>query len=267
MKLLKFWFCLAVIGSVLGASSCDCKGKGTVLVDEACQGVLGQQVGRDQTCSDSTECADHHACAAAKNKAGILCCVFADRKCETEADCCPGQTCNAGRKKCFDKWSPCENDLDCGDTGDRFCEVYSDSYGTSKRCKFKPCGPAGVCPEGQSCFQNECLAGLPCKGECEGGKGCVTSSDSCQDYAVPTGRPMAACPMTCKPGFIATFKDPKNIWDSCDLPAVACVCAELPGLKSEDLGRFSAIAAVPGKALYVSHYDGHYGDTSLRGLI
>jgi len=34
--------------------------------------------------------------------------------------------------------------------------------------------------------------------------------------------------MTCNAGFIATFLDPTNIWDSCNLPAVRCLCAALP---------------------------------------
>ena len=50
--------------------------------------------------------------------------------------------------------------------------------------------------------------------------------------------------MTCTAGFIATFKDARNIWDSCNLPSVQCVCAELPGLQSNDLGRFSFVPIV-----------------------
>ncbi len=96
----------------------------------------------------------------------------------------------------------------------------------------------------QSCFQGECLTDLPCGGTCDPGKGCVPDIDRCQDYSMPTGRADAACPMTCNAGFIASFKDDTNIWDSCNLPAVKCVCAELPPLRSEDLGRFSALAAV-----------------------
>ncbi len=253
----KFWLALSLC---VVTSACKCNGNGVKPTDQTCRGVAGQQVGHDEACVDSAECGDHFTCGAPKDKAGVLCCVFTDRKCVTEADCCPGQTCPPERKKCFDKFLSCETDVDCGEKGDRFCEVYSDVYGTSSRCKYKTCGALGACPEGQSCFSNECLTDLPCGGTCEAGKGCVTDSDRCQDYTQPTGRPTAACPMTCNAGFLATFKDPKNIWDSCNLPLVKCVCAELPGLKSEDLGRFSAIAAEAGKGLYVSEYDGQYGD-------
>ena len=253
-------FRLALSVLVFATSACKCGSPGIKIVDESCKGVSGQQVGRDSSCTASSECADHFTCAGSKDKPEALCCVFADRKCSTEADCCPGQTCPADRKKCFDKFLSCVTDVDCGEKGDRFCEVYTDNYGSSSRCKFKACGSFGACPEGQSCFQGECMADLPCSGSCEAGKGCVTDIDRCQDYSKPTDRPMAACPMTCNAGFIATFKDPKNLWDSCDLPTVKCLCAELPGLRSEDLGRFSAMAAQAGKGLYVSEYDGQFGD-------
>ncbi len=260
----KLWLVLSF--GVLTAAGCNCKGGGIKPIDDTCKGVSGQQIGRDATCVANADCGDHFACAAPKDKPAVLCCVFADRKCATEADCCPGQTCPADRKKCFDKFLSCETDVDCGEKGDRFCQAYSDVYGNSSRCKFKPCGALGECPDGQSCFQNQCLAELPCAGNCESGKGCVADIDRCQDYANPTGRTKTpdgtpvACPMTCNAGFLATFKDPTNIWDSCTLPTVACVCAELPGLTSEDLGRFSAITAESSKGLYISEYDGQYGD-------
>jgi hypothetical protein len=249
--------CLSVVvGSTQG---CSC-GKAPIKPTDVCLGVAGAQADRTIACEDNTECADHFACRDVKDKEGVKCCVFVDRACATEADCCPGQTCPADRKKCFDKYLSCTVDADCGDKGDRFCEVYTDTYGSSSRCRFRTCGALGQCPEGQSCFQGECMAGLPCGGACESGKACVPSIDRCQDYLSPTGRPEAACPMTCAPGFIATFTDSRNIWDACNLLAVRCACAELPGLVSSDLARYSAIAAEPGRALYVSAYDGQYGD-------
>ncbi len=249
----------AGVAILVFAGACKCSEPPLNKTDQ-CKGVSGVQADKLSTCADNAECADHFACAALKDQPGLQCCVFQDRKCTTEADCCPGQTCPADRKKCFDKYLACERDADCGDKGDRFCEVYTDTYGTSSRCRFKPCGAVGECPEGQSCFQGECMADLPCQGTCEPGKACVPSIDRCQDYASPTDRPQAACPVTCNAGFIATFKDPRNIWDACILPDVQCVCAELPGLHSGDLGRFSAIAADPGKGVFVSEYDGEYGD-------
>jgi hypothetical protein len=240
-------------------AGCTC-GKTPIVQKDQCLGVSGAQADRTDPCTDNTDCASHFGCKEPKDKAGVTCCIFVDRACSTEADCCEGQTCPADRKKCFDKFIACEKDADCGDKGDSVCEVYTDTYGTSSRCRHKACGSLGECPDGQGCFQGECIAGLPCDGTCAAGTACVPSVNRCQDYSHPTDRTTAACPMTCNPGYIGTFKDNRNLWDSCDLAAVQCVCAELPGLASNDLGRFSAVAADPGKALYVSAYDGQYGD-------
>lgn len=251
----------AAVSLFVIASSCKCGGN-PIKPTDVCLGVAGAQADRTNACETNDECAEHFGCKDVKDKEGVKCCVFQDRACTTEADCCPGQTCPADRKKCFDKYLSCTTDKDCGDKGDRFCEVYTDTYGSSSRCRFRPCGALGECPEGQACFQGECMADLPCGGSCEAGKACVPSIDRCQDYASPSDpkRAQAACPVSCMPGFIGTFQDPRNLWDSCNLAAVKCVCAELPGLVSGDLARFSAIAAQPGQALFVSAYDGQYGD-------
>ncbi len=243
---------------------CRCSDNHLVSKD-VCIGVDLLEPGHPDSCGLNSECGDHYACSAVKDRPNLTCCVFADRKCTTEADCCPGETCPADIKTCHDKWLSCNIDADCGDKGDQVCEVFDDHYATpgtvEKRCRFKVCAALGDCPAGQSCFQGECLADLPCGGSCEAGKACVPSINRCQDYTTPTGRTEAACPMSCAPGFIATFKDSRNIWDGCNLPEVKCVCAELPGLSSEDLGRFSAIAADPAKnEVLVSAYDGQYGD-------
>lgn len=241
---------------------CQCRDPGIKPLP-ACMGQSGVQADFLDRCEMSSQCADHFNCARVSRDSDLTCCVFGDRRCETEADCCPGQTCNA-QKRCFDRRTECNMDSDCGDRGDRFCEPWNDPVAPDKRCQFHACGPLGECPDGQSCFNGECMAGLPCEGTCEAGKGCVSIIDRCQDYTSPTGRPMNACPMTCGPGFIATFeKLHTNIWDTCSLPAAKCICAELPGLRSEDLGRFSALAVDPGKALWASTYDGQYGDLAV----
>lgn len=238
---------IALLG-LFGCHSCD----GTTVSKDLCQGVEGVEDGHPDPCTDNSSCGDHFACKSPKDKPDVQCCMFEDRKCATEADCCPGQTCPTDRKKCFDKYLACDTDADCGDKGDRFCEQWTDSYGTSSRCRFHACGPLGECPDGQSCFKGECLAGLPCNGACEAGKACVPSVDRCQSYA---------CPVSCNEGFIATFSDNRNIWDSCNLPEEKCECAELPSLHSSDLGRFSALTADSSQqAVFVSMYDGEYGD-------
>jgi hypothetical protein len=87
----------------------------------------------------------------------------------------------------------------------------------------------------------------------------VPTLDRCQAYAAPP-RAGAACPVSCGPGFIGAFADGRNLWDACTLPAVACVCAELPPLQPGDLGRDSSLAAVPGDGVYVSSYEAVFGD-------
>ncbi len=139
---------LALLPLALSLAGCDCKGKPLKKVDE-CKDVTGVQPDNVQACTDGAQCAQHYACAAPKGSA-VQCCIFADRACVTEADCCPGQTCPSDRKKCFDKFLECTTDADCGDNGDRFCVPYTDSYGTSNRCRFKTCGSLGECADGLS---------------------------------------------------------------------------------------------------------------------
>jgi hypothetical protein len=66
--------------------------------------------------------------------------------------------------------------------------------------------------------------------------------------------------MSCTTGFIATFADTRDLWDRCTLPNAKCVCAELPALVSNDLGRFSSLASNGADGLMASMYDGKYGD-------
>ena len=235
-----------------GGGGCRCQSE-PVVPAERCRGIEGVEEGHWDVCSDGrTTCGDHFACTAVDGRPDLSCCLFADRKCNTEADCCPGQTCPADKKKCFDKYLECTTDADCGPGGDRVCEEWKDSYGSSRRCRLRVCAAAGDCPKEQWCFQGECVASLPCGGRCDPGKACVPEIDRCQSFA---------CPATCAPGFIATFSDNRNLWDTCNLPAAACTCAELPPLRSSDLGRFSALAVdATERSVFVSHYDGEYGD-------
>lgn len=254
-------FSLALGVLAMSVAACDCKGPG--ITKDQCKDVVGVEANNTTACTTSAQCGDHYSCKTPMKDAAFMCCVLGDRPCTTEGDCCPGQTCNDTRKLCFDKTVECSTDPDCGDKGDRFCEDWTDRFGTTKRCRFHTCSSIGECPEGQSCFQGECMAQLPCEGACPTGQGCVPTIDRCQDYSKPTGREMAACPMSCNAGFIATFNDARNIWDTCNLPPVKCVCAELPALRSEDLGRFSALTIDPGKNLWASTYDGQFGDLAV----
>ncbi len=241
------WLFLSLFGVL---SACRCGGP-PITDSKPCEGVANVAPDRFDACSEESDCGDHYACQEVKDRGGLMCCTRQDRRCNTEADCCPGQTCPSDRKKCFDRFLECDTDADCGDSGDRFCEVWTDLYGTTNRCVFRGCGELGQCPEGQACFQGQCMANLPCEGTCPSGAACVPSSERCQEYA---------CAVSCDPGFLATFVDNTNIWDTCNLPAVDCTCAELPPLQSHDLGRHSAIGTVAEGQIFISHYDGQYGD-------
>lgn len=252
------FYLIAVVSVWFSVAGCKCESR--IRSINPCEGVKNVQPDKLTACSANSECADHYQCGEVKDR-GLSCCTIFDRKCATEADCCPGQICLKERKICFDEFVECESDASCGSEGDRFCESYTDTYGTTKRCQLRACSPLGECPEGQSCFQGQCVAGLPCGGACEAGHGCVATTDRCQNYQDPKGREAAACPMSCAIGYMATFKDNRNLWDRCALPEVGCVCAELPPIRSNDLGRFSAIASDAARnQVWVSAYDGTYGD-------
>ena len=193
----------------------------------SCSEVAGLQA-YSVACVDSSGCPDHFECTTVNRNTNLKCCVFVERRCATEADCCPGQACLGDRRTCFDRFVACNKDADCGAAGDRFCRFYYQPNGTSGRCTLNVCSATVACPVGQACFQGQCLAGPPCDGWCQPGTGCVTDRNRCQDYASPTARQSSACPMTCNAGFIATFTDPTNLWDGCNLPAVRCTCAALP---------------------------------------
>ncbi len=247
---------LAATLALLTLVQCQCR-ENPVNKADACRDVPKVQADQLGACNATSDCGEHYGCLPVKDVQGLSCCVKEDRKCSTEAECCPGQTC-VGGGRCFDKFMSCTTDADCGERSDLFCEPWTDFFKPEKpelRCRFKTCGAGGACPEGQSCFQNECMVELPCGGTCAAGEGCVPSGG-------PNGRCQAfACPASCAPGFIATFKDSRNLWDTCTLAAVGCECAELPRLQSYDFGRYSALSAdAPKGELLVSAYDGQYGD-------
>lgn len=242
----RLWPLLALIA----LTDCTCRGA----PGRECEAVANVQSDQQGACTASSQCNEHYACSAAPDDASLMCCLLVDRACQTEADCCPGQRCPSDRNKCFDRYLACDTDADCGDLGDRFCETWTDAYGTSQRCRLRACGEGGSCADGQSCFSGECIADVPCGGGCPAGKACIPSTNRCQAYD---------CAQSCEVGFISTFKDTRDIWDKCALPAVGCACAELPPLRSNDLGRFSAIAS-SGTLAWVSTYDGQYGDLVVR---
>src|SRR5687768_13992326 len=104
---------VALALALLPLVQCNCRENPFSKVD-ACKDVAGVQSDALASCASSDECGDHYACAPIKERDGLSCCVRQDRKCSTEADCCPGQACPSDRKRCFDKYVSSEKDLDCG---------------------------------------------------------------------------------------------------------------------------------------------------------
>jgi len=235
---------------------CHCNSQ--LLVSQACANQAHVQPTHLAACVDGGDCGDHYTCTNAT--ATLKCCTFADRGCSTDADCCPGQQCNPNARKCFDKFLDCAQggNAACGNPdggGDLVCQSWTDAYETTYRCVYAPCDAQGNCPAGRSCFRGQCLSSLPCGGACPAGAACVPEAGNggwCQKFA---------CPASCAPGFIATFSDTIHIWDTCNLRTESCLCQELPPLHSNDLGRFSSLAADALHAnVLVSQYDGQYGD-------
>jgi len=220
--------------------------------DSDCNSQKDNQPDHPGACTATSECGEHYGCNPNPADPSVTCCLFTDRACSADTDCCPGQTCSTDKRKCFDQVLECKSDADCGDQGDRFCTTYTDHYGTGQRCEYHACAADQSCPSDQSCFNGVCLATLPCDGSCPTGTACVAETNKCQ---------ATTCAVSCQAGFISAFSDQTNVWDACDLPAVDCTCSELPALTSNDMGRDSAIAADTGaQALLVSSYDGQYGD-------
>ena len=83
---------------------------------------------------------------------------------------------------------------------------------------------------------------------------CITATNYCS----PSPK-VATCQRTCPTGQMLVLHDPNNIFDTCDLATETCDCISLPPLVVHDVARHSGLATA-GTSLYVSAYDGEYGD-------
>ncbi len=207
-------------------------------------------------CTTDADCPEHECCQAGAAGAAATC-AFCPRACTDDTQCCPGQTCNETLGRCFDKFDECVTDEDCG-REDRVCVPYTNDQGqTTQRCDFRSCASDAECVTGQRCFSERCIGAPPCGGGCDAGEVCVLANDRCQ--------PDPDCTVAaCGGGFLMVYDDPDNVYDdaSCAAP-LACGCVELPPLTSDDMARWAASAAANGK-LFVSAYDGQYGDLVLH---
>ncbi|MHB1844030.1 MAG: hypothetical protein ACYCWW_04225 [Deltaproteobacteria bacterium] len=245
----------------------------------------GADAGQEGTCADHTVCDAIHKTDPDYSKgSGCYKCYFEPRACVGDKDCCPGQRCGQSVGVCFDCYnvdqsgscgtSDCTSDDQCVQLlgPGHVCSGFTEPDGgpqiqgeqPSRRCSYPTCKTSSDCPAGSTCFPTGaaptgyCVIAPPCAGSCPAGSACAVTDDLCS--AVNPTRP--GCSQSCAPGTMLVYTDqsvPTGVYDSCDLPAVSCDCATLPPLHSDDLGRYSSLAAQNGQ-VWVSAYDGQYGD-------
>ena len=87
---MRFAHKLLVLVLCFVAVNCTCPG-GVIVRKDKCVGVSGVQSDFPDSCDDMSACGEHYACKDVKEKEGLKCCVFLDRACTTEADCCPAE--------------------------------------------------------------------------------------------------------------------------------------------------------------------------------
>jgi hypothetical protein len=211
--------------------------------------LAGAGCSSDQDCIDQNGGIDRWFCDQTKSPPT---CALHPKQCDTAADCCPAQVCNAQGHYCFDKYTPCTVDGSCPAQG-QVCKTIG-VFASGMGCTFNKCGTASSCNPGLSCFNNYCVGEPPCNGGCGQGKVCITATNLCS----PAPK-HASCQQSCASGKILVLTDPDNIFDTCKPDAERCECDSLPPLQVTDVARYSSIAA-SGQYLYVSAYDGQYGD-------
>jgi len=178
-------------------------------------------------------------------------CAEKPQSCDTAADCCPSQVCNQQGHFCADKFTPCTGAGSCPVQGQVCQEIGVFPHGQG--CTFQPCGAGGACGTGTICFNQFCVGEPPCGGGCRDGKVCVTETNSC---SLPPKDP--SCSVSCPNGKELVLGNPTNIFDTCTQPGT-CECDTLPPLQVHDVARHSSMTS-SGSSLYVSTYDGEYGD-------
>ncbi len=224
-------------------SGCDCKGL-----------FVRQRAPCDGRCD-----ARHQVC---NTKVDPEVCVNVPRVCNNDADCCPSQKCNT-QGVCLDKYTTCTADSTCTASG-QFCTPLGvDPAGQG--CTFKSCDATTPCADNDACFNGFCVGEAPCQGGCRNGTVCVTASNLCFPLDNDRTKWPTGCEQTCQTGFMLVLQNPHNVFDSCDMSLRQCSCVELPPLRLGDDARHSSLA-VSEQTLWVSAYDGTYGDLVVHRL-
>ena len=229
---------LAAMICCVSISGCKC---GSKVQSDGCSS--------DQECIDQNGGLDRWFCDTTKAPPA---CALHPKQCDTSADCCPAQVCNAQGHYCFDKYSPCTVDGSCPAQG-QVCKTIG-VFPSGNGCTFEKCSAGNACGAGTSCFNGYCVGEPPCNGGCGGGKVCVTATNLCS----PAPKD-ATCSQTCASGKILVLKDPNNIFDICRPDTESCECDSLPPIQTRDVSRYSSMTSFQ-QNLYVSAYDGEHGD-------
>jgi hypothetical protein len=213
--------------------------------------VTGVGCSSDDDCRAQFNGSDRAFCDQSKNPPE---CALHPKQCDTAADCCPAQVCNAQGHYCFDKYLPCTQDGSCPAQGEVCKEIGVFAKGLG--CTFNKPDPTGACPAGTNVFNKYCVGEPPCNGGCKNTASpvCITATNLCS----PAPKD-ASCAQTCPSGKILVLQDPTNIFDTCNNAAERCECDSLPPLQVRDVARHSSMTA-SGQNLFVSAYDGEHGD-------
>jgi hypothetical protein len=213
-------------------------------------------------CGSDQDCIDQHGGDSrwyCDTKVDPHLCTEAARDCDTSADCCPSQICNLQGHFCVDKVTQCSGPGSCTVAG-QICA----SIGVrppAQGCTFNKCSSTGTCADASTvCFNGYCVGQPPCNGGCPDLSGqhqvCVTATSLCSPAPKDSS---GSCAVSCATGQMLVLHDPDNIFDTCSLSNESCDCVALPPLVVRDVSRHSGLA-LSGANLYVSAYDGAYGD-------
>ncbi len=179
-------------------------------------------------------------------------------RCAVDADCCPGQVCNAAAGFCADQYVACTNDEACEEIpgqacielrGGRYCGYPNKTHALTSQATER-CDSGFDCPTGRSCFNHRCVLVPPCAGGCPQGEVCDVDSNTCY--------PMDDCKEQCTEGEMLVFDDP----DTMSGPAcceLECACLTYPPVLPGQYGWHASLAALDDRVL-VSAYDSTYGD-------
>jgi hypothetical protein len=179
-------------------------------------------------------------------------------RCSMDADCCPGQKCNAAAGSCYDTLTMCTSDDACTKVPGQTCIEFR----TGRFCGYpnkgnmlnvnqtQACASDADCDPDRSCFGKRCVTTAPCNGGCAMGQICDVDSDSCY--------PMPGCNMQCTTGQILVVADP-DTESGAQCCKLECACETLPPVRPGQYGWYASIGLLQ-TDLAVSAYDETYGD-------